>query len=106
MNTLLSLSPATVNVIRGGAAVIVFDFLVVIIATVCDLVSAVRKSMRQGIRPRSRGFRRTVDKLMKAYNAAATIAVYEGCEDVNNDHFVKAFFELDNTPTELVIFFI
>lgn len=67
MNTLLSFSPATANALRWVAAIIVFDFLVVIVATVCDLVSAVRKSMRQGIRPQSRGFRRTVDKLLRYF---------------------------------------
>lgn len=41
---------------------------------------------------------RTAAKFEKAYNIAATIAVYDGSEYITNDHFVKAFYELDNTP--------
>lgn len=41
---------------------------------------------------------RTAEKLERAYSFAAAVAVYEGCESVTNDHFVKAFLELDKTP--------
>lgn len=72
--TLFNLSPSTVGALRWVAAIIVFDFLVVIIATVCDLVSALRKSARAGLPPASRGFRRTVDKLLRYFLTLIALA--------------------------------
>lgn len=67
MNTLLNLSTSTVAALQWVAMILLFDFFAVIVSTVCDLISALRKSARRGIRPSSRGFRRTIDKLLRYF---------------------------------------
>lgn len=62
---LIALSPAAIAAIQWCAVVLIFDFIAIIVATICDLVSGLRKSSRSGLKPSSRGFRRTVDKLMR-----------------------------------------
>lgn len=49
------------------ALLLVFDFFAVMIATAVDLVSGLRKSRRAGVCARSRGFRRTIDKLLRYF---------------------------------------
>ncbi len=61
----LSLSAANVGSLAWVTVVVAVSFISVILATLCDLASALRKARSEGRRLRSRGLRQTVDKLLR-----------------------------------------
>lgn len=64
MNT-LNLSAETLSTLAWVTIVVAVSFISVILATLFDLASALRKSRAEGRRLRSRGLRQTVDKLLR-----------------------------------------
>lgn len=77
MNMTFTLSQPTALALQWDAVILLFDFMAVMIATICDLISALRKSRRSGIRPTSRGFRRTVDKLLRYFLTLIALATVD-----------------------------
>ncbi|MCM1292537.1 MAG: hypothetical protein NC111_00890 [Bacteroides sp.] len=67
MISLISISPAMVSSLQWAAALLVLDFLAVIFASLCDLASGLRKVRRSGLAATSRGYRRTIDKLLRYF---------------------------------------
>ena len=61
-------------------AVVVLEYLLVLIATIGDLVSGLRKAKRNGNSTRSRALRRTVDKLARYYNVLAILTVVDAMQ--------------------------
>lgn len=61
----IAISQSALTALQWSALILIFDFVAIIVATICDLISGLRKSSRSGVKPSSRGFRRTVDKLMR-----------------------------------------
>lgn len=66
MNT-FSISSEISATVLWVAVILLFDFFAVIVATVVDLVSALRKARRMGVKRTSNGYRRTVDKLLRYF---------------------------------------
>lgn len=60
-------SSVEVSSLLWVALLLVFDFFSVMFATVVDLVSGLRKARRNGARTTSRGYRRTIDKLLRYF---------------------------------------
>lgn len=67
MNTTLVISSETSATLLWVAVILLLDFFAVMVATVVDLVSALRKAARMGVKRTSRGYRRTVDKLLRYF---------------------------------------
>lgn len=61
----IAISPETSSTLLWVALILLFDFFAVIVATVVDLASAIKKARRLSIKRTSRGYRRTVDKLLR-----------------------------------------
>lgn len=61
----ISLSPDTIKSLLWLVAMLVADYLCVIIAVLIDLRSGTMKARRLGIPRTSSGYRRTIDKMMR-----------------------------------------
>lgn len=77
MNLFIAFSPEIVTSLQWVVMLLFLDFTSVIIAAVCDLVSALRRVRRLGMRRTSRGYRRTVDKLARYFITLMSLAVVD-----------------------------
>lgn len=77
MNPVVALPYDIIASLQWVVMLMFFDFTAVIIAAVCDLVSALRRVRRNGMRRTSRGYRRTVDKLVRYFITLMSLAVVD-----------------------------
>ncbi len=77
MNLFIDLPPEIVTSLQWVVMLLFLDFTSVIVAAVCDLVSALRRVRRLGMRRTSRGYRRTVDKLARYFITLMSLAVVD-----------------------------
>lgn len=61
-------------------AVIIFEYLCVLVAVLADLWSGIRKARRRGEARRSKMLRLTVDKLARYYNALLALTVVDAMQ--------------------------
>lgn len=61
-------------------AAVVAEYVLVTAAVAADLLSGLRKSHREGRKMRSRGLRRTIDKLARYYNVLAMLTIVDAMQ--------------------------
>lgn len=62
------------------AGIVVAEYVLVLAATLADLASGIHKAKQRGEPARSRGLRRTVDKLARYYNVLAVLTVVDAMQ--------------------------
>lgn len=76
----LHLSADTLGMLSWVTIVVAVSFISVILATLFDLASALRKARGEGRRLQSRGLRRTVDKLLRYLLTLMGLGIVDGLQ--------------------------
>ncbi|MDE5806011.1 MAG: phage holin family protein, partial [Paramuribaculum sp.] len=76
----LSLTADTIGMLSWVTIIVAVSFISVVLATLCDLASALRKARAEGRRLNSRGLRRTVDKLLRYLLTLMGLGIVDGLQ--------------------------
>lgn len=77
MMTMLEISPATLKSMLWIVALMIVDYVAVLVAVLIDLRSGTLKARRQGVPRTSGGYRRTVDKASRYFITLLALSVID-----------------------------